>query len=190
VRWVEEPGRALTRADLGPEFATVECSMADDRRSCPFGVDAAAAFMPAGTTMYAVQGYRTTFRLAAVWRDRVFLYQAWRNPRAKAGGDLFDIAGRVRAIDVQRGQPTPAAPGSPARITSPRDVEAVVAMILRGEMRPPRAHAFGEPRYWITLWLADGTTLGRAYYTETSELMDGLVLPAEFRALVERYLVD
>ena len=63
-------------------------------------------------------------------------------------------------------------------------------MILRGEMRPPRAHAFGEPRYWITLWLADGTTLGRAYYTETSELMDGLVLPAEFRVLVERYLGD
>jgi hypothetical protein len=43
VRWVEEPGRPLTRSDLGPEFATVECSMADDRRNCPFGVDAAAA---------------------------------------------------------------------------------------------------------------------------------------------------
>ena len=41
VRWVEEPGRAVTRAELGLEFATVECSMADDRRSCPFGVDAA-----------------------------------------------------------------------------------------------------------------------------------------------------
>ena len=25
VRWAEEPGRARTRADLGIEFATVEC---------------------------------------------------------------------------------------------------------------------------------------------------------------------
>ena len=65
-------------------------------------MDAGAAFLPAGTRMYAVRGYATEFRLAAAWRDRLFLYQAWRNPRARVGGDLFDIAGRVRAIDVQR----------------------------------------------------------------------------------------
>ncbi|SRR6266536_3417983 len=189
LRWTEEPGRTLVRADLGSEFATVECSYGEDRAGCPFGRDAAAAFMPAGTRFYAVRGYRTDFRLAAVWNDRVFLYQAWRNPRAKVGGDLFDIAGRVRAIDVQRGQPTPAAPGKPARIAAP-DVDAVVAMILRGEMRPPRAHAFGEPRYWLTFWLADGTTLGRPYFTETGEVMDGLVVPAELRIILERYLGD
>src|SRR5207253_3149017 len=102
IRWTEEPGRTLVRGDLGIEFATVECSIGEDRRGCPFGVDAAAAFMPAGTKMYAVRGYRTDFRLAAVWKDRIFLYQAWRNARAKVGGDLYDIAGKVRRIDVQR----------------------------------------------------------------------------------------
>ena len=188
LRWMEEPGRALTRGDLGIEFATVECSFGEDRRSCPYGLDAAAAFMPAGTKMHAVNGYRTTFRLAAVWRDRLFLYQAWRNPRAKVGGDLYDIAGKVRAIDVQRGEPTPAAPGTPARVTSAADLETLVAMMLAGQVQPPRAHAYGEPRYWITVWLTDGTTLGRPYFADTSEILGGLVVPADFRRIVERYL--
>src|SRR5947207_420845 len=134
IRWTEEPGRTLVRSDLGIEFATVECSIGEDRRGCPFGVDAAAAFMPAGTKMYAVRGYRTDFRLAAVWKDRIFLYQAWRNARAKVGGDLYDIAGKVRRIDVQRGEPTPAAPGIPVTITSLRDAEALVDVIVRGAL--------------------------------------------------------
>ena len=108
IRWIDEPGRELTRADLGVEFATVGCSFGEDTRSCPYGVDAGAAFIPAGTRMYAVRGYATEFRLAAAWRDRLFLYQAWRNPRARIGADLLDIGGRVRAIDVQRrGGPRP-----------------------------------------------------------------------------------
>ena len=189
LRWAEEPGRQLTRADLGIEFATVECSYGEDRVGCAFGRDAAAAFMPAGTRVYAVRGYRTDFRLAAVVNERVFLYQGWRNPRAKVGGDLFDIVGKVRAIDVQRGEPNPAKPGKPARIAS-KDAEALVDMMLRGRLRPPRAYAFGEPRYWLTIWLADGTTLGRPYFTESSELMDGLVVPAEFGGILELYLRD
>jgi len=188
IRWASEPGRPLARSDLGAEFATVGCSMGEDRRGCPFGVDAAAAFMPAGTRMFAVRGYATEFRLAAVWTDRLFLYQAWRNPRAKVGAALYDIAGRVRAIDVQRGEPTPAVPATPAAITSPRDVEALVEMIARAPVRPPQSHAFGEPRFWLTFWLADGTTLGRPYFVLTRELMGGVVLPEAFTVILERYL--
>jgi hypothetical protein len=188
IRWPEEPGRALARADLEAEFATVECSMVDDRRNCAFGLDAASAFMPAGTRMYAVRGYRTEFRLAAVSNGRVFLYQAWRSARAKVGADLFDIAGKVRVVDVQRGEQTPAAERRPVTIERSGDVEALVAMILRSPARRPTAHAAGEPRYWLTLWLTDGTTLGRTFFVETGELMGGLVLPPEFRAVLDRYL--
>ena len=71
-----------------------------------------------------------------------------------------------------------------------RDAATLVDMILHGPLRPPRAYAFGEPRYWLTIWLADGTTLGRPYFTESSELMDGLVVPAEFGSILDRYLGD
>ena len=190
VRFADEPGRTLTRGDLGVEFATVACSIGEDNRSCPYGVDAGAAFMPAGTLMYAVRGYATEFRLAAVWKDRIYLYQAWRNPRARVGGDLFDIAGKVRAIEVQRDEPGAEAAGTPAMITSAQDVETLVGLVVQGSMRRPIAHATGEPRYWVTFWLTDGTTLGRAYFPETSELMGGVVLARGFRAIVERYLAE
>jgi len=190
IRWPEEPGRALTRADLGMEFGAVQCSLGEDVRGCPFGVDGGAAFLPAGTRVYAVRGHATEFRLAAVWRDRIFLYQAWRNPHAKLGGDLYALAGKVRAIDVQRGQPVPGAPRSPVTISAARDVEGLVEMLVRSPVQRPQAHAYGEPRYWLTFWLTDGTTLERAWFVDTRELMGGVVLPAEFGAILERALRD
>jgi hypothetical protein len=191
IRWAEELGRPLAPGDLGLEFAVVECSFSEDLRGCPYGIDASAAFLPAGTRMFAVRGHATNFRLAAVWKDRIFLYQAWRNPRAKVGGDLYDITGKVRAIDVQRGEPMPGTPRNPAAtITARRDVEALVEMIVRGPTRRPQAHAVGERRYWLTFWLTDGTTLDRPYFPETGELMGGVALPGEFRGILERRLGD
>lgn len=188
VRWAEEPGRPLTPQDLGVEFGVVGCSFSEDRRGCPYGTDAAAAFMPAGTRMFALKGHSTDFRLAAVWKGAIYLYQAWRNPRARTGGQLYDIAGKVDAVDLQRGEPTPATSETRVRITSPQDAKAVVDMIVRGAVRPPQAHAFGEPRYWLTFWLTDGTTLGRPYFVDTRELMGGVILPEAFTAILERYL--
>jgi hypothetical protein len=59
---------------------------------------------------------------------------------------------------------------------------------VRAVARRPVPHAVGEPRYWLTLWFADGTSLGRPYYTETREIMGGLVVPAEFGQILDRYL--
>ncbi len=188
IRWDEERGRALTAPDLGAEFATVECSVGEDLRGCPYGIDASAAFMPTGTRMYAVRGYRTEFRLAGVWSGRIYLYQAWRNPRARVGADLYDIAGKVRAIDVEPGEPTPGRRRAARAITASRDVTALVDMIVHGAIERPRAHPLGERRYWVTLWLADGTTLERPYFPEAAELTGGVIVAPEFRTIVERYL--
>jgi hypothetical protein len=190
VRWAEEPGRSQERGDLGPEFGVVTCSFGEDTRSCPYGTDAGAAYMPAGTRIHAVRGYATDFRLAAVWRDRIFLYQAWRNPRARVGGNLFDIAGKVRAIDAQRGEPASSGAGARSTIAGADDVEALVSLIMRAPVRRPSPHATGELRYWLTFWLADGTTLGRPYFPESGELLGGVVPAAEFRALVERHFPE
>jgi hypothetical protein len=192
IRWAEEPGRGLSAADLGPEFAAIACSIGEDVRGCSYGTDAAAAFMPAGTRLYAVRGYATEFRLAAAWRDRLFLYQAWRNPRARVGRELFDIAGRVRAIDVRRGGgPGPGGGAErPVPIAAPRDVEALLGMILGGTVRRPAPRVAGAREYWLTIWLADGTTLGRPFFADSGELMGGLAVPPAFRAIVERYLAE
>ena len=184
VRWPEEPGRSLTRADLGLEFASVECSFGEDLRGCPFGRDASAAFLPAGTRVFSVRGHDTSFRLAAVWQDRIFLYQAWRNPRARTGGELWPLAGKVRAIEVRRGERAPrtAIPAS--------DVDALTAMVVRAPTVRPQPRPFGEARYWLTFWLMDGTALNRPYFPDAGELMGGVVVPPAFRDVVERSLTD
>jgi hypothetical protein len=190
IRWPEDVGRALTRDDLGMEFGSIQCSIGEDNRGCPYGVDAGAAFLPAGTRLYTVRGHASDFRLAAVWRDRIFLYQAWRNPRAKLGGDLYPLAGKVRAIDVQRGQPVPGTPRSAVTIDGEREVQALVDLLVRSPVQRPQPHAFGAPRYWLTFRLTDDTTLERAYFVETRELMGGVTLPAEFTTLLDRHLRD
>src|SRR5262245_45621674 len=146
IRWPEEAGRALTRDDLGPEFGSVQCSIGEDNRGCPYGGDAGAAFLPAGTRLYSVRGHATEFRVAAAWRDRIFLYPAWRNLRAKVGADLYPLVGKVKAIDVQRGQPTPGAPRSPVTIGGAPEVQALVELLVGSPVQRPQAHAFGEPR--------------------------------------------
>jgi hypothetical protein len=188
IHWAEEPGRELGRDDLDAEFAVVECSFSEDLQRCPYGIDAGAAFLPAGTRVHAVRGWATTFRLAAVWRDRIFLYQAWRNPRAKAATDLYDITGKVRGIDVRRGELPLTAGRAPAAITVAHDREALVEMIARGSARRPQPHEAGEPRYWLTFWLDDGTTLSRVYFRETRELMGGVIVSGDFTRIIERYL--
>ena len=188
LRWSEEPGRALTRDDLGIEFGAIDCSFGEDLRGCPFGTDASAAFLPAGTRVYAVRGHPTSFRLAAVWQGRVFLYQAWRNPRAKTGGDLWAIAGKVRKVEVQLGQPIGDTPRTPITIDHPASQGSVLRIITKAPTRREQPHAYGQPAYWLTFWLDDGTTLERPYYPEDGELMGGVVAGAEFRAILERYL--
>jgi hypothetical protein len=96
----------------------------------------------------------------------------------------------VSHIEVQRGDRTPATPGHPVRISEARDADALVAMILSAGVRAPGPRSPADRRYWITLWLADGTTLGRPYFADTGELLGGVALPPEFGRLVERYLTE
>src|SRR5262249_13386829 len=156
IRWDDEPGRPLAPPDLGAEFATVACSFGEDLRGCPYGMDAGAAFMPAATPMDAVRGYATEFRLAAVWKQHLFLYQAWRNPRAKVGADLFDLGGKVRAVELETDGAGNEAPRQ-VMVTAPAAVEEIVRMVLEARMQRPLGHTARETRYWLTFWLVDGT---------------------------------
>ncbi len=75
-----------------------------------------------------------------------------------------------------------------ATVTALGDVEALVDLIVRAQTRRPLPHAPGETRYWLTFWFADGTTLGRPYYPESSELMGGVVVGGDFTRLLEGHL--
>ena len=187
MRMADGAGRPLERADLGPEFAVVKCNTTQ-ASTCADGDDKAAALLPGGTRVYAVRGYKTSFRLAAVVGEEILVFESWRSARAKTGADLYDIAGRVHAIDVRRVSPGNVVAPATAMISHRADVDALAAMIERASFGPPRQKSVGHARYWLTFWLTDGTTLARAYFPETGELTGGLALPPEFRETIERHL--
>ena len=187
MRMADGAGRPLERADLGPEFAVVRCSMTQ-ASTCADGDDRAGVLLPSGTRVYAVRGYKTSFRLAAVVGEEILVFESWRSARAKTGADLYDIAGRVHAIDVRRVSPGTGAAPAAAMIRQRTDVDALAAMIERARFGPTREKSVGHARYWLTFWLTDGTTLARAYFPETGELTGGLSLPPEFRETIERHL--
>lgn len=83
-------GRELRNEDLGPEITKVKFKFAwDGDRPAPdpsYGPDEAyAANLDIGTSIYAVKGYATTFRLAARKGGRIYLFEADTNPKARKG---------------------------------------------------------------------------------------------------------
>jgi hypothetical protein len=89
-------GRALAARDIGPRFATVRFTLAGTIHDPSYRPrDGDAAFLPIGTPVYTVRGYRSSFRLAVRTRAGNVLFEADSNPRAKRGADLLDIAGKV-----------------------------------------------------------------------------------------------
>jgi hypothetical protein len=181
IRNSGEMGRPLERADLGDELAIV----------AP-GSRVVVSRLPAGTRMYAVRGYAQSFRLAAVTvtGDDILLYQAWRGASAKVGSDLYDIRGRVQSIDVRREPSLDPAKRKAVVIRAKGDVDRLADMITTAPVAGAQARTGTTPWYWLTFWLSDGTTFGRGFFPETSQLTGGLTLPPEFQATIERHLND
>lgn len=191
-----EDGRALTQADVGPHFDTVQCDISETQRGvpCPFEQDR-SGYLPAGTPIYTVSGYRPDFRLAAVLRDRIVLYQVWANPRAKTGQDLFDISGKVSTVQIRREDSRTREavraffhPQNRIEITAPSEVDALVELVLKSPVGQPGHPDYKDTvfRYWITFHLWDGTALGGAYFPSAGRFRGGLVLPPEFRQAIEQ----
>ena len=85
-----KPGRPLAESDLGPVFATITFKLDGNVQDPGYqSKDGDAGFLDAGTQVYTVKGYRSTFRLAAYENHALTLYEADTNPRARKGADLI-----------------------------------------------------------------------------------------------------
>ena len=173
---VERGGRALAPADIEPRVATICFQVADHVEVPTYQVkDGDAAFLTPGTPLYAVRGYRPTFRLAAWQANQLTLFEVDRNPRARQGGDLFDIGGKVRYIGVNS-----EADGTTelAAIRDPRTVQALVSQLLTAPIAPQLTNAEERgPRYFLAFHLMDGTAVIRSFWTGSGALAPGVLLP-------------
>lgn len=126
-----------------------------------------AAFLPAGTAVYALKGYKPEFRVAAGNK----MYQVSRNPHAATMGDLFDIAGNVDKVGLDSG-----IDGSPIG-----DFSAEASVIFTEELLPLAYVGFDEvyqaikheAGVFLRVYLTDRTSFRMVYYPEANAFSSG-----------------
>ena len=162
--------RALTTDDLGPELYRVAFRRVGYAGSYRYQ-DGDATYLNPGTPVYAVKGYVPEFRLATLGEGRVTLFEADTNPLATTGEDLLDIRGKVTAIDILSGEDAKTVLGT---IDGERPVERFAELVLESPVDQEWWDHDG-PRYFLGFWLADGTSVVRAFWLESGELSRGVM---------------
>lgn len=176
-------GRAPTDADVGPVFATVQFKLNGNVHDPSYQTkDGDAAFLDAGTSVYSVKGYVSTFRLVARFADRLTFYEADTNPHASTGADLLDIGGKVHTIGVNSQRDGTTEIGA---VTDPTSVVTLVEMVLHAPVNQQYQER-DSATYFIVFHLDDGTAVSRPYWSGSGELAHGILLPPAFGAAVQQ----
>jgi hypothetical protein len=172
-------GRPLASGDLGLRFAVVRANAPERDPARTYRMrDGDAAFVPAGSPVFTVKGYRPGFRLAASHHGRLRLYEADAADGARTGADLLDLAGKVRYLSVNSGR------SELARIKDRPRVTELVQQVLAAPVRTTSGRA--EQRYCFVVFnLTDRTAVRRAFFPATGELMPGVFAPPAFTEAVE-----
>jgi hypothetical protein len=179
-----EAGRPLRQSDLGIRSAVVRFKVADVVHDIAYRVrDGDAAFLAIGTPLFRVKGYASTFRLAARTASGIELFEADSNPRARHGGDLLDIRGKVQSIGIDS-----VTDGKHlADIVAPRTVALLVAAILGAPVDQNQRGSEGDS-YALVFRLKDGTQVIRGYWPVTGEVERGILTPPIVRDAVRTAL--
>lgn len=174
-------GRDLTDADLGAEQFRVRNAIA--RGGSGAGGtprDGDAAFVSAGGPVYAVRGYRPSFRVAARHDGRLVLYEADSNVAAKIGRDLLDLDGKVAAITLLSPKDGRTVLG---RIADPARVRDLVSLVLAAPV-DQSVRAIATPEF-VGFELTDGTATSRAYFRDPGILQRGIRVSRAFSDAVD-----
>ena len=175
-------GRPIAPTDLGPVVAVVGGNPPRNDPTLAYRPrDGDAAFLPVGSPVHAVKGYRPSFRLAASHHGRLRLYEAGDTAGARTGADLLDLAGKVRYLSVNSGRV------ELARVKDRKQVEELAQSVLSAPVRSPWMRA--EDRHCFVVFnMADRTAVRRAFFPGTGELAPGVLVPPTFTGAVERAL--
>jgi hypothetical protein len=161
---------------LGAQVATVKRTLAGSETDPHHKIqDGEAGFLAAGTPIYSLRDYKTSFRVAVNGTSGVVIYEADTSPRAGTGADLLDLAGKVDSLAISdtsgRGLAT---------LREAAQVTRVVSLILQAPVdqaiQPPAESA----QYFVAIHFLDGTLSVRAFWPSTGLLARGILAGPEF----------
>jgi hypothetical protein len=176
-------GRRLRDGDVGAQITVVRCKLAEhmvegtDKR-----LDGDAAYLDPGTPLYAVNGYRPSFRLAARREGHLVLFEAAENPDARTWGDLLDVGGKVRQIAVEDRNLRRL-----ATIADRDQVDRLVELLLRSPLGASKV-CVDRGNVLLAFHLDDGTATALGYNLPSRRLDCRDPLPSPFGATIRTAL--
>ncbi|OBZ11831.1 hypothetical protein A8L34_16010 [Bacillus sp. FJAT-27264] len=164
-------GTQEVKADqIGEKVGEVSYMLSDNACSDHITVNGDAAFLPVGTEIYELKGYRPEFRVVA----NHSIYEVSDNPQAQTVGNLLDIGGRISKVSIESGND-----GSFIRYFAPE-----AAMVFEEELLGIKASDFkeiyavtsrtkNEWQIFLRVHLQDGTSLRMVFYPEANAIHPG-----------------
>jgi hypothetical protein len=174
---------------LGPTVMTVRCTISEVVGNPDFeSRDGDAAYLPIGTELRAVNGYRRDFRLAAKENGAWRVYEVMDVPGAATGADQLDLAGKVvkvHLVEGDRGEDVLETVDDPASVTAL--VRAVLTSPVLPEQTDIDKRLGDEFPVFVRFDLLDGTAVQRAWHVKAGVLWPRIEAPPE---LVEALAPD
>jgi len=173
-----EASEPLPAGQLGEKVGEVSYMLNDHACTDHATKNGDAAYLPIGTEIYAVKGYKPEFRVAA--NNKV--YQVNSNPHAETLGDLWDIEGKVERVGLDNGND-----GSPIGDFSPEATERLASELLPlpyvgfDEVYERTKH---EASVFLRIYLEDGTSFRTVYYPIANAFSAGAFGTKELGSLI------
>jgi hypothetical protein len=169
----------LSAPALGAQLGTTTRKLADNETNPAYHLkNGDAAFLEAGTHIFAVGEYRPTFRIAVRTSGKTVIYEADTNPQARTGADLMDLRGWIGYIGLQ-GQD-----GSSelAAIHDAAVISRLVELVLQGPV--DEAIQPAGTQYFVAFHFRDGTESVRAVWPSMGLLQRGIIAGPEFGRII------
>ncbi len=177
-------GAALTQADLGPVYDTINAHIG----VCPEPTTGNySTFLAAGTQLYTIKGYQPWFRLAIIEaasssNQSIVFIEAIANPHASKGSELMQLDNKVDSILLYPQSSSSSTPVPLKTVSSPQQVAKLVALFDQAPL--PGKPDTGVTHDWLVFHFRDGTISGLDYDPSTGWTNREVVLPSSFASLL------
>jgi hypothetical protein len=171
----------VPESQLGETVLTVECTISETVNNPDYRPsNGDAAFLPVGTELRAVDGYRPDFRLAA-WEDGAWrLYEVDDVPDATVGEDMLDLRDKVVAVHLVEGD---RGESILRTVDDEAQVASLVDAVLRARVVSEKSNLYerlgDESPVFVRFDLRDGTSVQRAWHVEAGLLWRRITAPRE-----------